>query len=441
LKKVMSSTAVLCLLFGILSFAACGDDDDDDDGASYEDYLLLGKQYLVANEGAAAADAFGNALALNDAGHEARYGLLLANSLMLTNFIDQIMETISAITFEGDENDSGKSTEPEHINAIHLYLLEYNLPAVDENEELYDALSAVENPGIQLDHYELSIEGEPLLTFGGEFDKADLHLFGAYNALIGGVLHLLMAHDLYFDPFCLDLGDLLSGDLETEELVEVLIGVFECLMNSESHPTFLNLDANWGLEYMQQAGVDLGNTMARLASAFTAMALETDDQADDQLGYTDVGGNGRYDAEVDPVFIGKELTMEPELAVAIAHLAAAMAPVFYEGSTADADPAAVTKVSPADFNELLTALKLLPIVIDSKTISEIPGQEELTKILQLLGILPLELGPYTIESLPAWPNLNVGRIFAEPSEDLLRIGVELLVKYWYLIDGLLFPES
>jgi hypothetical protein len=57
----MSSTAVLCLLFGILSFAACGDDDDDDDGASYEDYLLLGKQYLVANEGAAAADAFGNA--------------------------------------------------------------------------------------------------------------------------------------------------------------------------------------------------------------------------------------------------------------------------------------------------------------------------------------------------------------------------------------------
>jgi hypothetical protein len=60
--------------------------------------------------------------------------LLLANSLMLTNFIDQIMETISAITFEGDENDSGKSTEPEHINAIHLYLLEYNLPAVDETK-------------------------------------------------------------------------------------------------------------------------------------------------------------------------------------------------------------------------------------------------------------------------------------------------------------------
>jgi hypothetical protein len=292
---------------------------------------------------------------------------------------------------------------------------------------LYDALSAVENPGIQLDHYELSIEGEPLLTFGGEFDKADLHLFGAYNALIGGVLHLLMAHDLYFDPFCLDLGDLLSGDLETEELVEVLIGV-------------LNADEQRIPSYLPQPRCELGfgiHAAGRRRSGqhhgASGLGLHghgpgTDDQADDQLGYTDVGGNGRYDAEVDPVFIGKELTMEPELAVAIAHLAAAMAPVFYEGSTADADPAAVTKVSPADFNELLTALKLLPIVIDSKNDFRNSRTEELTKILQLLGILPLELGPYTIESLPAWPNLNVGRIFAEPSEDLLRIGVELLVK-------------
>lgn len=441
MKKFVCSSAILCLLFGGLCLVGCGDDDDDDDAPGYDDYLRLGKQYLAANDGAAAADSFADALAIRKTADEARYGLFLANSLMLTNFVDQIVETIGAMTFEGSEEQSAKAGEPAHINAIHLYLLEYNLPAFDENEELYAALRDVDGLTFALDHYELSIDGQALLTFSGEFDTADLHLFAAYNALLGGVLHLLMAHDLYFDPYCLGLGELLSGDVADDELVAMLMGMFECLLDSENYPTFLYLDSTWGVEYMQQTGVDLGNAFARLAQAFAAMAGETDAQQDDPFGYTDTEGNGRYDSALDPVFIGKELTLEPELAVAIAHLAEAMAPVFYEGSTADANPAVETKISPADFNELLTALDVLPLVIDAKTIAEIPGQETLTKILQLLGILPLELGPYTIAALPAWPALNVGQIFADPSDDLLRNLLEFVVANWDWLSGLLFTEK
>lgn len=404
----MPALVLLCLLFGCTS-----DKSDSDDNPGYKDYVNQGKHYLMEGKGELAAMAFSDALRIQADSTEAKFGHILATTLLLPNMVDQIIDTIGAITFEdtgGEDNKSSSAyTVPPSQDSdqpIHDYLDEKLMDFIQASESYYTQLAMGSDFSFWLDRYVLTMADIDLISFSGEFDKTDLHFFGAIHALEASVVRLLIAHDLKFDYTKLVLPDL-GESPSSEETLNAVLDIIEGLLRSEDFPTFLYLEPHYGVAMMQQSGIDLGNAFTRLGSAFQSLRFETGSQHDDTFRFVDLDLDGRYLPSTEPVMIGSDLLIQPALAQALEAMAEELAQVFYEGSTQDPDPNETTLLSLAVLNELLEAL----------------------------GILPFELGSLTIEEFPGLFGLNVGGFFADPAPDGLR---NILL---FFIDLLRPPET
>jgi len=398
---------IACLLFALILLTSCGDDDStsENDPHNANDYVEIGKRLLKENEGFEAADAFIAALALQPDNQVAKYGMVLSGSMELFNFIDQVLGTFNSMTFESDptqvDENFSSITEAADDQPIHEYLLEKIVWRLEASDAAYRELAEYDDVQITLDSYVWSIDEAPLLTFGGEFDQADLHFFGAANALALALFDFLLAHDLRFDYTLLAFPET-EDDVHILETINTIVQLIDNLFDSQNFPHFLYLQLEYGEDFMKAAGVDLGDVFARLDLAFAYMAEETDDQEDDQVAYIDSNGNGHFDVGVEEVFLGAELSLDAALAEAIANLCPEMADIFYEGSPLDYNPNEERLLSLADFNELLTAL----------------------------GVLPLDLGLITLPALPDWFGLDVGGFFSRPAPDGIREFIHVLVTLW-----------
>jgi hypothetical protein len=392
--------ATVCLL--LLTLAACAEDKTRrDDEAGYADLVAAGERHLQSNEGELAAQSFWEAANLDPAPAAAPYGHLLASPMRFTNLIDQVIDTINGLTLKFSDN---VLTDP-----IHEYLDEKLRDIVARSEDFYADLAARPDAGLSLDGYALQVAGTTLLDLSGEFGATELRAVGGLNALVSGLLHLVYALDLHFDPTVLHWPKDMGGDVFAT--IDIVAGLLDALLSSEDYPTFLMLVESTGAADMQTAGVALGDAFARIVEAFDVLG-DGPPRDGAPISYLDLAGNGVYDPYNDPVCLG-DVVLAPELAAAVRALCVAAAAAFYEGSPLDANPDEVDGLTPADLNELLWAL----------------------------DVLPLALGPVTLDALPAWPVLDVGTFFSHPTPDGLRSLLGALVEFWENPGDFLRPDE
>ncbi len=390
----------LTLIFLSITLMSCGaKEDNDDDAPGIDDYIRQGKTHLTTNESLYAEEAFESALEIKSDSQDAKFGLFLARLIRLPNLIDQLVGTISSISFEDQANDNmtkSLSIGPGFDNSIHEYLYENVGDRLAANEVLYDALALRSDFDFDLARYPISIGESDLMAFSGHFDKCDLYFFGSMDALMNALVNYLLAIDLNFDPQLLILPDTeeLSGTTET---VLAYVELIENLLSSEDAPNFLTYRKD-GTEYLQQTGMDLGNAFARLSAAYDCMSSALLERSMFQFHYFDRNANEAYSPFKDPVFIGNTIELSPDPAGSLQYITQLLPDAFYEGSELDADPTVAT-ITLADFNELLYSLELLP----------------------------LQLGPITIDNLPAVPEINLGDLFVDPDPESLQNALLVII--------------
>ena len=397
------------IIIGALIFAGCQTDDEDDgDTAGVDDYIGQGKKHLEQNESLEAQKDFEKALSIKADSHEGRFGLFLARIIRLPNLIDQIIGTISSISFENQANDrmtKSAPAAPVFDNTIHEYLYENVGGRLADNEDTYELLAAGSDFDFELDYYTIAIDESALMTFSGHYDQCDLYFMGALDAVMNGLMNFLLALNLDFDPTLLILPDT-ETITESDELILAYLNLVESLLVSEVEPNFLYYRED-GMEYLSQAGIDLGNAFARLNRAFDCMASAPLNRMAFQFHYFDRNADDVYTPFKDPVYIGDELVLSPDTAGSLEYLAEILPEAFYEGSEVDADPHTVTTITPAHFDELLYSLDLLP----------------------------LKVGPVSIDGLPEYPAINLGAVFNDPEPDALRNMLLLVVDIVYAVMG------
>jgi len=405
LRSVISLGLLALLCFLLFS---CSDNDETVDDPGLEDFIRQGKQHLINNEAHYAAVQFEKALAIDADNTDAQAGLVMAGPMRLFNFIDQVISTINAISFNPENNVTNAQFAPssingDDINAIHLFFIEEVLPELARAEEIYPQLMAGPDFTFELEHYGFRMNGEDLLSYGGLFDKTDLHMIGAFNSISYAIVNLLLAHDLRFDytQLAIELG---SGGAEksTLETIDMIMSLLYELFHSERFPHFLYLEPGSGVESMNITGLAIANAFTRMVDTFDSLAAETGPQDNSPVHYVDVNGNGVYDRDADRVFLGQEIEIQPTEVDVARQLCVDIADAFYESSTQDPNPYEVALLSMTDFNDLL----------------------------HLVGVLPIELGPLTIRQFPGLIRLNVGSFFAHPSQDGLRSFLQLIIDIW-----------
>jgi hypothetical protein len=395
----------LALIFICLILMSCGaGEDNDEDSPGIDDYIRQGKSHLTTNESLYAEKAFESALDIKSDSHDAKFGLFLARLIRLPNLIDQIVGTISSISFEDQANDQmtkSLSIGTSFDNSIHEYLYENVGGRLTDNEVLYDALAVGSDFDFDLARYAISIGESDLMAFSGHFDKCDLYFFGSMDALMNALVNYLLALDLSFDQQLLILPD--TEELnDTTETVLAYVELIENLLLSEVEPNFLMYRQD-GAEYLQQTGMDLGNAFARLSAAYDCMSSALLERPMFQFHYFDRNADEAYSPFKDPVFIGDTIELSPDAAASLQYIAQLLPDAFYEGSELDADPTVAT-ITLADFNELLYSL----------------------------GLLPLQLGPITIDNLPAVPEINLGDLFVDPDPESLQNALLVIIDLIHL---------
>jgi hypothetical protein len=380
----------LLAAFVLLSLCiACDTDEEEDiDDLSLSEAIAEGKKKLAAGAGIDAQEYFRYARDLDDQSEGAAFGLILANTMALVDLVDDIVPLLDL--FAGDPSQVDYEPGPDVSAAIQSLLDTSANRDFADAEAAYQLLAPQGTVEFGLSKYELTIAGLKLLSLGGEFDKTDVHIFGASTALINGVLQLVQAYQLD-----LNLGALAIPPLDLEnDLLGSIVAVgdlLEVMLNDPYYDDFLVMEEG-GEAAMQNVGIALGDTFNRLNKAFLVLENETDDQGNDQFRFNDADGNGTYDPDVDAVSFAC-LTLEPELAGIVSDLSHHLALAFWEGSSADPNPLVVDKLS-----------------------------------LGALDPLLIYLGVFDGPTLPAWIGFNIGELFSDPHPAGLRGLLEMLVE-------------
>jgi hypothetical protein len=409
-------TAVILTLLAAFGLACTGDEsDDDEDSMSLNDWIERGKHFLMENEGEYAAAAFESALRIDADSKEAQYGLVLSGPLTFANFVDQIIGTLASITFNPEDDptrDVGQAFSVDQVeNSIHTYLLETIVDYITRSEDGYGTLTDDSIADFELERFPIKINNADLMLFGGTFDDTDLRFFGAVNGLVDALFDFILAHNLSFDFTVLAIPEL--EDASTLETIDTVVQIIEDLLTSETHPNFLKLEPEYGPHFMSESGIAFGNAFTRCAETFDSLIAESGNQDDHQIRFMDYNFDGLYQRWDEPAVIGKSFTLQPTIAYTVHSLCAELGPIFYEGSEMDADPMTVSLFTPATLNELLIAL----------------------------SVLPIDIGPFTIETLPDWGGINIGKFFQEPASDGIQSILLVLVDLWNLIAPLLIDEA
>jgi hypothetical protein len=392
-------------------FSSCAEKNEEKSEPGWRDYLALGKVHLAQGQREAAQAAFENSLAINPETDEARFGIFLCGLMQISDFVGQVMESIDGLTFKGrDVNNKSASTGTAMSDPIHDYIDKFLLSAMERNEEIYEQLSDLPDFRFHFVPFDLVANGSKVISFSGDFDRTDLRFLGAVNAFLAGALHFLMAYNLDYDVQALVLPKT-DPNRTTFETIDAYMKMIEDLLASERFPYFLMVAGSGGVDSLRAAGVDFGNGFTRIHSTFDSLAEEEGDgENQDQIRYYDAGGDGRYDVHYDTVYLGDAPILGPVLAEALYTLTAKMAAVFYEGSPQDADPEKIDELSPADLNELLMALNVLPLALGDSS------------------------NPFYITGFPGWFSFDVGGFFSTPQPSGLRDLLGLVVRVWDIVD-------
>jgi hypothetical protein len=383
------------LLVGAFS---CGEEFDEHEDPTVDEIVQTGKEYLMANQGAPAAEAFNAARDRHADSTDANFGLVLAHTMQFMNLVDEIVSLAGALFLELPPEPI--TTDSEAIvmeqelllgDYIQIYLSDTLEKDFADTESIFFAMEPGPDFLFTIPYYQIIIGDEALVSLEGEFDKTELYLFGGVSSLMNALIDILQAHYLNFDLNAIALPETEEGD--TIGMILGILDLVEGLLTDPAYPEFLTVKSDGGFDRMKSAGVNLGNAFDRIATMFDQLATETDDQSNDQVRYLDKEKNNRYDQQIDPVQISTLVTIPPNLVPVIQQLCQDLAYAFWEGSTVDPHPYTVDKITLGMFNDLLVQL----------------------------GVIQRPL-------LPEWLGIDVGSFFSDPTDEGLRTLLETVIK-------------
>jgi hypothetical protein len=405
----------------LLGLVACNSPEEFDtyEDPTLEEILDIGKRYLMEGNGGSAAEAFAAALGVAADCPEAKYGMLIARN---QQFISLMNELISFAGGAAQQAPSQDGLEPlvlaQETEPIGDYIQDFLQQSADEwykvAEQFYVELCAEPNPTFEIEGFDMEIEGIIVFHFGGTLDRSDLQFFGVLNALVRAVADIALAHDLNYDFFSIQIPpldvDLTNLELDAAAIAALIEGIdpifqlIEDLLTYEDNPDFLTVRGEEGLKRMQKAGVELGQLFWRVHLMFEAAYAEVGAQPIDTVRFVDGNRDGRGDPMNEALFIPGLGTLDADLVRGIDTLAVGAAGAFWDTTRYDFEPGVINPLYIADATELLTALDILPLVIDADFLRSLGidlGDSGLMIVIdQIPYILPIDVGPWFADPSP-----------------------------------------
>ncbi len=352
------------------------DDDADDDcteaPASTNENTLLGLHYLESGIGGPARQVFLTALDEDPGDQDALYGLILADTLLNFDTVGIVAEYISyflgdfiepdRLSRDEDLPDSGQG----FIDAlIELIFQGLTLQYVDELIERVP--QALETPclSLELEKMSMYMNYDLIAEPGGDdWDYGEIQASAAVNWVLGGVVRMITALDLDFNLSIVAFFKSFDfGDYEILDLAAILTDVLQNLLNDPAYPDLFTYGED-GLEKMQQAQIDLGLGFFHAAGVYDHIRGEIDDQTDDILAYSDLNGNSQWD-DAEPFVIPPWGPLDEEqmaYALAAEEIFDAVAVSILDNTEYDEDSTTDTPLNLNDFNSLLAAAGIWPIL-------------------------------------------------------------------------------
>ncbi|MDP8256809.1 MAG: hypothetical protein P9M14_13755 [Candidatus Alcyoniella australis] len=299
----------ICLLL----FIACDvedDNDDDDDDSQWSGPLEEGRYWLQVGEPQRAREAFKRALNEQPDNSDGHWGVMLSSGLHLWEFISAISTFLVDVDdgYQVEDIDPGRDL----IRPIVELLAEgYFSAAGDDIREHSAWLQQNGEPGFQIDGVPVLLMYEQVAELGTEFDVAERTGSLVVGNLFDGLGGVLLSLDLEVNlGIVFALIDVDFGELETLELISLIVDALDRLLNDPGFPTALQIDPDY-MERVALARLQLGLGMIEYKQTIEAIRGEVDPQEDDVLGYADLNANGVYD-QGEPLVIPGIGELSPE---------------------------------------------------------------------------------------------------------------------------------
>jgi len=449
-RKCLSLVLVCLLLFALTMIPGCSEEFDTKEDPTLAEIISIGKGYLRAGDGGNATDAFTAALQISPECAEAKYGLLIARNMQFLSMLNELINLISGMAYQtsaaGDLAPEAAGFSDfrlkEGITPIGDYIQEFLAQSAVEwyetCEYLYLNLLTYQDPAFEIEHFKMYLQDFIVFEFGGRLDRSDLQFFGVLNALMRTLTDILMAHDLNYDFFNMELPSLdlnfdnldLSDPESIMALVEQLaplVDLVESLLTFEDNPNFLELKGEEGIARMKRAGISLGQLFWRVHLLIEDTYNESGEQPEDSVRYIDADFDRRGDRRTESLYLPGIGELEAGLVNGIDSLCTLTAMAFWDTTSLDSDPVNANPFYIAFANDLLTALDVLPIVLDN---------EVWQALFDALG-LDVELTgtgfELIISAIPMVLPIDVGPWFASPSQTGIKDLLWSVINLWDLV--------
>ncbi len=365
--------AALVLLFSSFTLALTACDSSSGSGRAEGEVLDLlddGRAWLAVGEGDKARLAFLEALAIAPDDPEALYGLVLSDTVHTVDVFSIIYDYILSFIEQGgpvtaqvlDKDESGFAGRegPEGWIDDLLDMIFHTL-LLDRARELVDTSRICRTiPDIAYHH-----EGIPILIalehvadLAGEFDSSELYAAEAFALLLDGLTSHLLVLDLDFDlSLAWRIADIDFECTPMPEAIGLVTAMLIDLVADPDYPGFLTM-STCGMEAFTDAGLRIGLGLDQWLRTFDAVAAETDDQADDIIGYEDLNGSGDFD-HGEPFVIphfGVLDAEEMEVLEGVLVLVASLRDSYLDDTSYDPDPETRSPFCLSAMNPLLEAL-------------------------------------------------------------------------------------
>ncbi len=363
---------VVCLALS-LTVVSCAIEDGSPPHRSYDSLLADGQQALADGDGESARHFFGEALSLRPGDSTASLGLVLADTLQLVYFTDQIVSFVfslsGVVAAEYLDDPGGLDPNGTLDDTIHHFLKHIFEPVLDELLLALDDALADPNLSLPLVELPISFQGEVVADLGGEWDATDAVWLAGTVRLVQGAVDCLQATNLDFDlGIVLEtkaVRELIAGEsLDWVSEIPELAGALAAMINDRTHPDALLPLPDEGWRFVRaQRNLALG--VIYWVDVWKQVDAESDDPANEILGYEDRNGNQHREANEPYAWLGGEepfpswlMTLMPALLTIGNDLGGALA----EGTDLDATSTTIESFDVSLLNLILETFGLPALV-------------------------------------------------------------------------------
>jgi len=389
---------LLVILSGTISMTACGDDDDNDDDATPGDddaaddddddlspgdddddvtpgddddddaspwpeneWINEGKWWLALGDGDRANVYFRLALEEVPAHPEANYGLVIGNTLHMTEIISILWDYIDSLSYGGP------------VKADEDNILDTFLDEVMNGLLFANALEQFEYVEICREHHYTFRQSDPIPIIihfehfddiSGRFEDAALDFSLILPKLLWGLVGQLTALSLDFDiTYALPIMDLDWDDWLPA--LQTTVDILQALLNDPMFPDFLTLPPE-NLADFQEAGLQLAGGFDAYLSMLDNIETDTHGRPEDVVGFVDLNGNGVWNYHEPYRIPGFGELDEEEMVLfeALRFAAEKLRNSLWDYTEYDVDPENLNPFHMAYLNPLLDALGLPPLIPD-----------------------------------------------------------------------------